>query len=116
MSFRRRLTLAAAGAVAVAVVVASLAAWIVVRGQLRGEVDDELRQRAELLGRFAPEFVVGDPIPGPPPTGGQRVFFVQVVTPSGDVIRFGNGPRFDVPARDPSGDPVLSDQRISGTH
>jgi two-component system sensor histidine kinase MprB len=116
VSFRRRLTLAAASAVAVAVVFASLAAWIVVRGQLRGEVDDELRQRAELLRRFAPQLVVGGAIAGPMPTGGQRVFFVQVVTPDGDVVRFGNGPRFNVPVPDPSGEPALTDQRIAGTH
>jgi two-component system sensor histidine kinase MprB len=51
MSFRRRLTLAGAAAVAVAVALASLATYLVVRGELRGQVDETLRQSAERLTR-----------------------------------------------------------------
>ncbi|HEX9416817.1 MAG TPA: HAMP domain-containing sensor histidine kinase [Gaiellaceae bacterium] len=45
MSLRARLTLVAAAAVALAVVVASVVVYFVVRGQLRGSVDDALRAR-----------------------------------------------------------------------
>jgi two-component system sensor histidine kinase MprB len=46
VSFRSRLTLVAAAAVALAVVGASAAVYVVVRHQLRGSVDDALRARA----------------------------------------------------------------------
>lgn len=43
MSFRRRLIVFSAAAVAVAIVLASVVGWVVVRGQLRGQVDASLR-------------------------------------------------------------------------
>jgi two-component system sensor histidine kinase MprB len=49
MSFRTRLALAVAAAVAAVVVIALPAAYAIVRGQLRGEVDDALRARAQFL-------------------------------------------------------------------
>ncbi len=45
MSFRRRITLAAAAAVAVAVVIASLLTYVLVRNELRGQIDSSLRAR-----------------------------------------------------------------------
>jgi two-component system, OmpR family, sensor histidine kinase MprB len=45
MSFRARLTLASAGAVAIAVILASALAYVLVRDQLRSEVDTSLRTR-----------------------------------------------------------------------
>lgn len=46
MSFRRRITIASAGAVAIAVAIASLLTYVLVRDSLRGQVDASLRQRA----------------------------------------------------------------------
>ncbi|HWH12607.1 MAG TPA: HAMP domain-containing sensor histidine kinase [Solirubrobacteraceae bacterium] len=46
MSFRRRITIASAGAVAIAVAIASLLTYVLVRNSLRGQVDASLRQRA----------------------------------------------------------------------
>jgi two-component system sensor histidine kinase MprB len=46
VSFRARLTLSAAAAVALAIVLASAATYILVRNQLRSTVDDGLRERA----------------------------------------------------------------------
>ena len=46
MSFRARITLAAAVAVAVAVAVLSVAAYLITRDVLYGQVDDTLRERA----------------------------------------------------------------------
>jgi two-component system, OmpR family, sensor histidine kinase MprB len=43
MSFRRRLALSCAGAVAVAVVLGSILAYFIVRGTLRGQIDSALR-------------------------------------------------------------------------
>jgi two-component system sensor histidine kinase MprB len=53
VTIRRRLSLSAAVAVAVAVALASVASYVAVRGKLRGEVDDSLRDRAAAIQRFA---------------------------------------------------------------
>ena len=54
MTFRARLTLVAAAAVALAVVAASLVVYFVVRDQLRGTVDDSLRSTAAKLTHVPP--------------------------------------------------------------
>jgi two-component system, OmpR family, sensor histidine kinase MprB len=55
VSFRARLTLVAAAAVALAVVIASAVIYVVVRGELRGPVDDSLRAAAADLARLPPD-------------------------------------------------------------
>ncbi len=45
MSFRRRMVLLAAGAVATAVVLASIVVYVVTRNELRGQIDASLRQK-----------------------------------------------------------------------
>jgi two-component system sensor histidine kinase MprB len=50
MSFHRRLTLAGTAAVAIAILLASAIAFGVVRGELRGQVDDSLRSGADEVG------------------------------------------------------------------
>ena len=47
MSLRARLTLSVALAVAAAVAIACVVVYVIVRGDLRGQVDDTLRLRAE---------------------------------------------------------------------
>jgi two-component system, OmpR family, sensor histidine kinase MprB len=54
MSFRTRLALVAAAAVALAVVAASLAVYFVVKGQLYGSVDDSLRRSAGFVQNVDP--------------------------------------------------------------
>jgi two-component system sensor histidine kinase MprB len=49
VSFRARLTIAAALAVAIAVAAAAAIAYVVVQNQLRGQVDDSLRTRASAI-------------------------------------------------------------------
>jgi two-component system sensor histidine kinase MprB len=63
MSFRARITLVAAAAVAVAVALGSFVTYVIVRDELRGSVDSALRERAAQaqlgvgrLGRFAVDF------------------------------------------------------------
>ncbi len=53
MSFRRRITIAAAAAVAVAVAISSLFTYVLVRHQLRGEIDSSLRHRGAAYVRRA---------------------------------------------------------------
>ncbi len=54
MSFRTRLVLVAAAAVALAVVAASFVVYFVVKDQLYGTVDNNLRQSAEILATVPP--------------------------------------------------------------
>jgi two-component system sensor histidine kinase MprB len=84
MSFRTRLALVAAIAVALAVVVASVVVFIVVRNQLRGQVDDALRARANQI-FSGPSPIIEDgylEIPGGP-LGSAT--FEQAVTADGHV-------------------------------
>jgi two-component system sensor histidine kinase MprB len=101
VTLRRRLALIAGVAVAAAIAVASLVAYLAVRGELRGQVDDELRLQAAVgreriqfagitprdLGKLRPpgglpaldaaELSVGDV--GPP-------IGLRVVAPDGEVV------------------------------
>jgi two-component system sensor histidine kinase MprB len=104
-SFRRRLILLSAAAVAVAVVLASVAAYLVVRNQLRDEVDNRLENLYEQIA--IPQSLL---LPGAPPgddflvlpTGplGSRDAFAQVVRPDGSVVR-PRGVPFRLPVNDP---------------
>jgi two-component system sensor histidine kinase MprB len=87
MSFRTRLTIVAAAAVALAVLAASLVVFLVVRNQLRGQVDDALRGRARTIVSYQGPgpglhieggYVEGVPLPS---FGGGD--FVQVVAATG---------------------------------
>ena len=114
MSFRARIALAAAAAVALAVVAASVAAYFVVRGQLRGEVDDALRQRAEEIAHIplhgvqtpSGEFFLRIPRPEFGGAGG----YIQVVGQDGTTFR---PPEESVPL--PVTDRVLDVARGRGT-
>lgn len=98
MTLRARIAGAAALAVALVVVFASVAIYLGVRAELRGEVDDSLRDRAERVARLAsgvpfgmapadsPDGDPGFPVPPPERFGGPEGF-VQVVLPSGRVVR-----------------------------
>jgi len=127
-SFRQRLILLSAAAVAVAVVLASVAAFLVVRNQLRDDVDNRLKNLFEQIsipqGLLLPGAPAGDEVLVLP-TGplGSRDAFAQVVRPDGTVVR----PR-DVPFRLPVNDPrvlevargerkaFFSDTTIGGVH
>jgi two-component system sensor histidine kinase MprB len=82
MAFRTRIALAAAVAVAAAVVTASVAAYVLVRSELRGEVDAALARQAP--GTPSP----GDDILEPRrPRFGGPPGYVQVVTADGRTLR-----------------------------
>ena len=95
MSFRRRITIAAAAAVTVAVLLASAGAYLAVRGQLRGQVDDSLRRQtnsgnepADLQRlRFRFSGALG-PGPQAPRTNlGGPAAYLQLVSPTGQTLR-----------------------------
>ena len=66
MSLRARMVLGAAGAVAVAVVLAAAATYVLARGQLRGEVDDSLQGRARAAAAFGVRLESSRPFPAIP--------------------------------------------------
>jgi two-component system, OmpR family, sensor histidine kinase MprB len=132
VSLRARLTLAAAGAVALAVLAASIGVYFVVRAQLRGEVDSSLRQRASLIQSLPANFELpsraslpkGVPqLPSvPPATLGGPSGYLQLVSAAGKATRPGGG-SVEVPvtartiavARGGSG-AFMYDATIAGTH
>jgi two-component system sensor histidine kinase MprB len=90
MSFRDRLVLLAATAVAVAVIVASGIAYLIVRSELRNQVDDQLRG---LVADVKPPRQLSNPLTGqsvlllpPTPLGGAEGY-AQIVQLDGTVIR-----------------------------
>src|SRR5947209_2616334 len=132
MSLRRRIAGAAALAVAVAAVAVAVTGYLSTRSHLIGEVQGELRARAEqFLGpnhggggpgggpgsaRGQPEEGPGSQVPGAPPLGGPRGYF-QVVQPDGSITLGGQLPVTDrvlSVARNRSGS-FFSDARVNGT-
>jgi two-component system sensor histidine kinase MprB len=112
VSFRRRITLVSAAAVAIAVIVGSVLAYVLVRDQLRGQIDSSLRGFGVAIQTSAKDFPPG--VPGPDvlrrqtahagrqiPPGGRDLFrppsalpganqpVIQVVSPAGGAIFVG---------------------------
>jgi two-component system sensor histidine kinase MprB len=84
MPLRKRIGLAAAAAVAVAVVIAAIVCYLVVRDQLRGQVDDALHAEATAAANFgAPGLRSSLPVPSP--RAGGPIAYAQLVATNGDV-------------------------------
>jgi two-component system, OmpR family, sensor histidine kinase MprB len=81
MSFRLRLTLVAAAAVGVAIVLASAVVYAIERNELRGPIDDSLSARAREVSNGPLGAIFG-----PGPFGAQRVY-VQIVQANGRRLR-----------------------------
>ena len=122
MSFRTRLTLAAALAVGLAVVVASAVVFVLVRNELRSQADKTLRDRAqELAHTVSIENGPGGAHLDTPPTA--PGIYVQIVTRDGRVVqRLGETtnplPRDDrvMAATRGQTQPFFSGTRILGRH
>jgi len=125
VSLRARLTLAAALAVAVAVAVASVVAYVAVRSELRGEVDDALADRTQVVARI-PISVVRTRedqfflrIPGPElggPGGYVQVFGPEgAIRAPGDDLELPVGERTREAATGQEG-AFYSDAEVAGTH
>ena len=125
MSFRTRIALAGAAAVAVAVAAASAITYVVVRGELRSEIDDSLRARA-VSTRLR---IVQDPRSGrrfldvPPPLLGGAGGYLQIVTSDGKAIRpIGETVALPISDRDrdaasgQADEEFFSDADVQGTH
>jgi two-component system sensor histidine kinase MprB len=141
MTLRTRIACAAGLAVALAVIAAAVAVYLGVRGELRGEVDDSLRSRAEAIlhrgadgapgprGRGAelgPPDEAGSrggfPPEGPPAAFGGPEGYVQVVFAEGQVLRR-PGATEQLPLEDRAREiaaagqgEYLTDLNVEGTH
>jgi two-component system, OmpR family, sensor histidine kinase MprB len=102
LSFRQRLTLLSAAGIALVLLAGSAATYLVVRSQLRGEIDDSLRQqsaRVEIRSDYdraeSPQTDHEDlPQPGQgsgDPTRPRRSLSAEIVAPE---TEFGNAPSF----------------------
>lgn len=91
MSFRARLTLVAAIAVAVTVVLASAIVYLAVRRELRSQVDEGLMARADLISRIPTRVIEARPgrffLDIPAPALGEAGGYVQVVSADGTTLR-----------------------------
>jgi two-component system sensor histidine kinase MprB len=87
MSFRARIALVSATAVALAVVIASIVVYFVVRGQLVGSIDNSLRGRAQVLARIPPEAVLRGFGPPPEAPFGGAGGYPQLVAVNGQTAR-----------------------------
>src|SRR5579863_9156319 len=85
MSLRRRISLVAASAVAVAVGIAVLISYFAVKNQLLGQIDNELRAQAALIqARYEPG--AHAVLPGLAAAAGGSAPYYQVVSPRGAVL------------------------------
>lgn len=124
MSFRARLTLAVAVAVAVAVAGASALTYVLVRNELRGEVDDDLRSLASTVSvRILPDFRTGGQFLGVQRDQlGGASGYAQIATADGEAIRPpGTTVRLPVDERTRrvatgADEAFFSDVTVAGTH
>ena len=87
MALRHRLMLLAAGSVGVTVVLVSLAAYLVLRHELRGQVDEALREQYVQVQRLAERrFVPGLEFPKPSDRAGGPSGPAQVIGFDGDIL------------------------------
>jgi len=124
VTFRTRLILVGTIAVALAIAAASAVTYVVVRGELRNQVDGALRQRATTINRLR----IGETPSGgafldiPPPLLGGAAGYTQLVTSSGETIRAqGETVALPVTARDRAAaagtqESFFADRTVEGTH
>jgi two-component system, OmpR family, sensor histidine kinase MprB len=127
MSFRQRIALLTAAAVAVAVVLASCIVFLVVRSDLRGQVDERLLDTVDRISVPAELLLPGTPsgenvlvLPSGPL--GSRDTYAQIVRPDGTVVR-PRGTRIQLPVDERvlevaagNRDPFFTDATIGGVH
>ncbi|HXQ01001.1 MAG TPA: HAMP domain-containing sensor histidine kinase [Solirubrobacteraceae bacterium] len=130
MSFRRRITLVSAMAVAVAVVLTSVLTYLLAARELYGQVDSQLRDRARpLVSRFdrfpgptARPGIHRNAFPGVPPGPDQVRGYQQLIDSSGKVL-FASTPSVKLPVDAKAralaahgGKPFYSDTNADGVH
>ncbi|HEX8976411.1 MAG TPA: HAMP domain-containing sensor histidine kinase [Solirubrobacteraceae bacterium] len=87
MSLRKRLSLIAAASVAVAVLLAALVCYFVVRSQLRNQIDATLENQAALVSREGAAALGNGQFTGLPASAGGRAPYAQIVAANGAIIQ-----------------------------
>jgi two-component system, OmpR family, sensor histidine kinase MprB len=126
MSLRARFILGTACGLALSVCAGFIAAYLVIRGQLRGEIDRALKERATALIDFTRQTPARPPIgpralPSPAPKLGGAAGYIQLVgrtgqvtLPPGESVRL---PTADVRAvAAGTRPPFFTDTNVDGTH
>ena len=86
MSLRKRLSLIAAASVGIAVLLAALVCYFVVRSQLRNQVDATLESQAALVRREGAAALGNGQFAGLPAAAGGRAPYAQIVDANGSII------------------------------
>jgi two-component system, OmpR family, sensor histidine kinase MprB len=129
VTLRLRLTLTTTLVVAGVVVLAAIACYLVMRSELRGQVDDQLRDQTQLIERARPDLGLRGPedrggplggVPAPPPRAGGPAPYTQILDASGEpraTVGRGMLPVTDADRAVAAGaaDPRLSDRRTDRT-
>jgi two-component system, OmpR family, sensor histidine kinase MprB len=120
MPLRRRVAQAAAAAVGVAILIAAVVCYFVVRGQLRGQVDDALNAQAVAV-QHGDLHALARQLPGIPPSAGGPAQYAQVVASGGAVIGQTGNVSLPVDARtlsvaSGSSGAALSDVHVGDNH
>ncbi len=85
MPLRKRVSLAAAGAVAAAVAIAVMVCYFVVRDQLLSQIDGQLRAQARMI-QNDPNRSLNSPLPGLSASAGGSAPYLQVVLANGTIV------------------------------
>ena len=119
MTLRRRLAVMSALAAGVTIALAALACYLVMRAQLRAQVDRPLRAQGARIEQRGE--VIGQRLPGPPKGSGGPAEFSQVLAPNGEIRDRDGGLTIAVAPGDRAaavgdGKPFLSDRTADGVH
>jgi two-component system sensor histidine kinase MprB len=98
MALRRRLGLVAGTTVGIAIVLAACVCYFVVRGQLRGQVDDSLRAEADAVLQTGNLHSLRSDLPDIPPSSGGPAPYAQIVVGNQVVNLTGGGVTIPVSA------------------
>jgi two-component system sensor histidine kinase MprB len=120
MPLRKRIGIAAAGVVGVAVVIAVSVAYLVVRDQLRGQVDDSLRAEAAAVARIGDIHALQANLDIPPSAGGPAPY-ARLVYPSGAMQPFAGDLSLPINSQTLTaaldhGGSFMSDVTVGGSH
>ena len=85
MPLRRRLAIVAGAAVGVAILSAAVVCYLVVRGQLRAQIDDALKSQAAAVQREG-SHALDQPLPGIPPSAGGPAQYFQIIDGGGTAL------------------------------
>ena len=122
MPLRKRLGIVAGAAVAVAVIMAAIVCYAIVRGQLLGQVDSSLRAQAVAVQSGEGSFALrGGDLPGLPANAGGPAPYARVVLADGTSYRFSGDLMLpvDAHARQIAGGAntvSLGDVNVGGSH